>query len=108
MTCYRHGRPARPRNPREEDALLDRFMPVYEAAERHHSGLLLPQGFRWRENQSLSKKKGGLDASHSGISRRGVEKCFFLTSSLIGSTVYTKWMDGTERDYNGLYDHAQD
>ncbi len=37
------------------------------------------------ENQSPLQQEGGLDASHhSGISRRGVEQCFFLTSSLIG------------------------
>jgi len=85
MTCYRHGRLARPRNPQEEDALLDRFMPVYEAAERHHCRVAAPQGLHWRENQSPLQEEGGLDASHhSGISRRGVEKCFFLTSSLIG------------------------
>jgi len=37
------------------------------------------------KNKVLSTKNRGLDASHhSGISRRGVEKYFFLTSSLIG------------------------
>jgi len=37
------------------------------------------------ENQSPLQEEGGLDASHhSGVSRRGVQKYFFLTSSLIG------------------------
>ena len=49
------------------------------------AGLLLRTGCVGAKTRVLSKKKGGLDASHhSGISRRGVEKCFFSTSSLIG------------------------
>jgi hypothetical protein len=33
----------------------------------------------------FSKEEAGLDASHgTRVSRRGAEKCFFLTSSFIG------------------------
>jgi hypothetical protein len=35
-TWYRYGPPGRPGSAQEADILLDRFMPVYEAAERHH------------------------------------------------------------------------
>jgi hypothetical protein len=35
VTWWRYGFPSRPRNPEESDTLLDRFMPVYEAVERH-------------------------------------------------------------------------
>jgi hypothetical protein len=37
------------------------------------------------KTKNLSKKEAGLDASHcTRVSQRGVEKCFFLTSSFIG------------------------
>lgn len=35
ITWYRYGRAPRP-SPDEQDDLLDRFMPAYEVAERHH------------------------------------------------------------------------
>ena len=85
MTCYRHGRLARPRNPQEEDALLDRFMPVYEAAERHHCRVAAPQGLHWRENQSPLQEEGGPGCKSPlwDLTERSGE-VFFLTSSLIG------------------------
>jgi hypothetical protein len=41
MAWGRYGRPAPPR-PAEADALLDRFMPSYEVAERHHVRVKAP------------------------------------------------------------------
>jgi hypothetical protein len=35
LTWWRYGRPSLPGKPEEADALLDRFMPVYETVERH-------------------------------------------------------------------------
>jgi hypothetical protein len=73
------------------------------------AGLLLRKGCIGAKTKVLSKKKGGLDASHhSGISRRGVEKCFFLTSSLMAELFTPNGSMETEIDYNGPYDHAQD
>jgi hypothetical protein len=36
LAWARYGRPPRPRRPDERDALLDRFMPLYDVVERHH------------------------------------------------------------------------
>jgi hypothetical protein len=36
------GHPRRPAGPEEADALLDRFMPVYDVAERHHVRVAAP------------------------------------------------------------------
>ena len=41
VTWRRYGHPRRPR-PDEDDPLLDRFMPTYEIAERHHTRILAP------------------------------------------------------------------
>jgi hypothetical protein len=40
-TWYRYGDPAPPR-PEEQDPLLDRFMPSYDVAERHHVRIAAP------------------------------------------------------------------
>jgi hypothetical protein len=40
-TWMRYGRPSPP-NPDETDPLLDRFMPTYDIAERHHIGVAAP------------------------------------------------------------------
>lgn len=42
VTWCRYGAPARRGTPQEADALLDRFMPVYEAAERNHRLVAAP------------------------------------------------------------------
>ena len=41
LAWSRYGRPGRPKAS-EADALLDRFMPVYEVAERHHVRIAAP------------------------------------------------------------------
>jgi hypothetical protein len=41
MTWYRYGDAAPPR-PEEQDPLLDRFMPSYDVAERHHVRIAAP------------------------------------------------------------------
>ena len=41
VTWSRYGRQPRPR-PEEDDPLLDRFMPAYEIAERHHTRIVAP------------------------------------------------------------------
>ena len=41
-TWFRYGKPAAPNGPLEEDALLDRFMPVYEVVERHRIRVRAP------------------------------------------------------------------
>jgi hypothetical protein len=41
VTWYRYGRPSAPRR-EEHDALLDRFMPVYDVVERHHTRIVAP------------------------------------------------------------------
>ncbi len=42
VTWWRYGNASGPRNPEEADALLDRFMPVYEAVERHSRVVAAP------------------------------------------------------------------
>jgi hypothetical protein len=42
VTWWRYGNPGCPKNPEETDALLDRFMPVYEAVERHSRDVTAP------------------------------------------------------------------
>jgi hypothetical protein len=42
ITWYRFGQRARSTAPGEADALLDRFMPEYDVAERHHVGVAAP------------------------------------------------------------------
>jgi hypothetical protein len=42
LTWLRYGHPA-PASPDEADALLDRFMPVHDIAERHHIEVAAPQ-----------------------------------------------------------------
>ena len=41
MTWYRYG-DAAPPSPEEQDSLLDRFMPSYDVAERHHVRIAAP------------------------------------------------------------------
>ena len=41
LAWSRYGRPRRP-HPDEEDPLLDRFMPTYDIAERHHTRIAAP------------------------------------------------------------------
>jgi hypothetical protein len=41
MTWYRYG-DAAPPSPEEQDPWLDRFMPSYDVAERHHVGIAAP------------------------------------------------------------------
>jgi hypothetical protein len=41
-TWLRYGHPARPASAEDADSLLDRFMPVYEVAERHHVRVAAP------------------------------------------------------------------
>jgi hypothetical protein len=42
VTWLRYGPPGQPGSEQEGDALLDQFMPVYEAAERHHRRVAAP------------------------------------------------------------------
>lgn len=42
VTWYRYGRVSHPAGPEEQDELLDRFMPAYEVAERHHVRVAAP------------------------------------------------------------------
>jgi hypothetical protein len=42
LTWLRYGRPERPSQPEESDSLLDRFMPEFEVAERHHIEVAAP------------------------------------------------------------------
>ena len=42
---YRYGRGPRPVRDEERDALLDRFMPTYDVAERHHIRIAAPAEF---------------------------------------------------------------
>jgi hypothetical protein len=42
LTWWRYGHPSRPKNPEEKDSLLDRFMPGYEAVERHSRRVAAP------------------------------------------------------------------
>jgi hypothetical protein len=42
ITWCHYGPPGRPGSALEADTLLDRFMPVYEAAERHHRRVAAP------------------------------------------------------------------
>ena len=42
MTWCRYGHPTRVENTQDGDELLDRFMPAYEAAERHHRRVAAP------------------------------------------------------------------
>jgi hypothetical protein len=44
LTWCRYGRPSLPKGPEEEDALLDHFMPVYEAVERQSRRVAAPAG----------------------------------------------------------------
>src|SRR3954469_19377469 len=41
MTWYRYGHAAPP-TPEEQDPLLDRFMPSYDVADRHHVRIAAP------------------------------------------------------------------
>ena len=42
VAWYRYGHPSRAATPEEQDELLDRFMPTYEVAERHHVRVVAP------------------------------------------------------------------
>ncbi|MDE3154316.1 MAG: hypothetical protein KGN76_04400 [Acidobacteriota bacterium] len=42
MAWRGYGHPARPEDPDEQDALLDRFMPAYDVAERHRIAVAAP------------------------------------------------------------------
>lgn len=42
VAWYRYGHPSRAVGPEEQDEALDRFMPVYEVAERHHVRVSAP------------------------------------------------------------------
>jgi hypothetical protein len=42
VTWYRYGRIAQPVHPENGDSLLDRFIPTYEVAERHHMRVAAP------------------------------------------------------------------
>ena len=56
LTWLRYGERARG-TPEDDDALLDRFMPVYEIAERHHVDVAAPAGvtFVAAKQQDLSR-----------------------------------------------------
>jgi hypothetical protein len=45
IAWYRYGRAARPTSDEEKDALLDRFMPEYDVAERHAVRVAAPAEF---------------------------------------------------------------
>lgn len=42
VAWYRYGRMSRSARPDEQDELLDRFMPVYDVAGRHHIRVAAP------------------------------------------------------------------
>jgi hypothetical protein len=42
VAWYRYGHPSRAARPEEQDELLDRFMPAYEVAGRHHVRVAAP------------------------------------------------------------------
>jgi hypothetical protein len=42
VTWYRYGRAAQPTDSGDRDSLLDRFIPMYEVAERHHVRVVAP------------------------------------------------------------------
>jgi hypothetical protein len=52
MTWYRYGDAAAP-SPEEQDPLLDRFMPSYDVAERHHVRIAAPAAVTFAAAQEM-------------------------------------------------------
>jgi hypothetical protein len=83
---------------KKEDALLDRFMPVYEAADRRHCRVAAPQGLRWCENQSpLQEEEGpGCKSPFWNLTERSGEVFFLDILSHRLNCLHQ--MDGWNRD----------
>src|SRR6185436_15781817 len=59
-TWLRFGRGKRPSSPDEIDELLDRFMPDYEVAERHHVRVRAPSDITFSTACAMDLQNSGL------------------------------------------------
>jgi hypothetical protein len=60
ITWIRYGRARRPTEPEETDPLLDRFMPVYEAADRHRVRVAAPMEMTFAAATALDLQQSAM------------------------------------------------